>query len=41
MKLQALKHASIAEKRSLEICWVDSSDLEPATKVCSLAQAST
>jgi CTP synthase (UTP-ammonia lyase) len=30
---QALKHASIAAQRALEICWVNSEDLEPATKV--------
>ena len=30
--LKALKHASIAAKRALEICWVEASDLEPAAK---------
>lgn len=30
--LKALKHASIAAKRALEICWVEASDLEPTTK---------
>lgn len=30
--LKALKHASIAAKRALEICWVEASDLEPETQ---------
>lgn len=27
-----MKHASIAAKHGLEICWVEASDLEPPTK---------
>lgn len=30
--IKALKHASIAANRALELCWVEASDLEPATK---------
>ena len=36
--VQALKHASIAAKHGLEICWVEASDLEPPTKVYILHQ---